>query len=334
MDLEPLREWFKEEKRDLPWRREPAPYRVWISEVMLQQTRASVVVPYFERWMELFPTIEALAEAPAEAVMKAWEGLGYYARARNIHETAKAVVSEHGGIFPSDREKIAALKGLGSYTVGAILSFAFHQRAPAVDGNVVRVVSRLLALQDDASRKGRYEQEVEKLLPLHEPWVVMEALIELGALVCQKKPSCESCPLQEQCLGYRRGIAQELPVVKKQPGSIAISRNVAVVVCEGFVLVRQESVGKVMGGLYEFPYVEEGSAWELFPDMEKEQDLPIVKHTFTKYRATLYPAVWKVKEKKEAKGYHWVSAARLKELPFSSGHRKIYHEYFTYGKFE
>jgi A/G-specific adenine glycosylase len=334
MDLEPLRRWFEEEKRDFPWRRENTAYRVWISEVMLQQTKASVVIPYFKRWMELFPTVHALAEAPLELVMKAWEGLGYYSRARNLHEVARVIVTDFGGIFPSDREKLAALKGIGPYTVGAILSFAFHKRAPAVDGNVVRVISRLLALQEDGSRKELYEQAVEKLLPFHEPWVIMEALIELGALVCQKKPSCISCPMQEQCLAYHQGIEETLPVMKKRSESIAIHRNVAIILYNDFVLVRQEAVGKVMGGLYEFPYVEKGQVWDLTVDMQKEKELPVVKHTFTKYRATLYPVVWKVKEKKDIMGYHWVSIARLASIPFSSGHRKICNEYFTHGKLE
>ena len=321
--MEALKKWFLEQKRDLPWRRDPSPYRVWVSEVMLQQTQVAVVVPYFERWMQKFPTIETLANAPLEEVMKAWEGLGYYSRARNLHAGAKKVVRDFGGELPPEREKLNQIKGFGLYTIGAVLSFAFHQKAAAVDGNVIRVISRFLGLHIDVSKKVPFEKATFSLLPEKEPWVVMEALIELGARVCQKKPKCTLCPLQNECLAFSRGIISLLPLKKKKEETIFLFREVAVILHAHQVLVRQEEVGKVMGGLYEFPYIEKGGNWDLNLVVEEQQLLPIVKHGFTKYRATLYPMLWKVKTPNPVSGFDWVSWDKVKTLPFSSGHRRI-----------
>lgn len=321
--MDALKIWFLEEKRDLPWRRNPSPYRVWVSEVMLQQTQVAVVIPYFERWMQKFPTIEVLAQASLEEVIKCWEGLGYYARARHLHEGAKIVVRDFGGNLPSEREKLMRIKGFGPYTVGAVLSFAFHQKAAAVDGNVVRVISRFFALNDDASKKRPFEEATLSVLPSEEPWIVMEGLIELGAQICQKKPKCSSCPLQNQCLGFSRGIAHLLPVKKKKEGSIALVREVAVITDGNHLLVRQEKIGNVMGGLYEFPYIEKGKEWDFNFMFEEGQSLPTVKHSFTKYRVTLYPILWKVKNVYPIPGFKWVRWDEVAALPFSSGHRRI-----------
>ena len=312
--MQALKDWFLREKRELPWRENPTPYRVWVSEVMLQQTQVAVVIPYFERWMKKFPTIQKLAEAPLEEVVKAWEGLGYYARARSLHKAAKIVVEQFQGELPSKREELEKLPGFGPYTVGAVLSFAFHQKAVAVDGNVRRVTARLHA-------------NVESLLPDKEPWVVMEALIELGATICQKKPKCEICPLKDACRAYKEGIAHSLPVSKREIKTTALFRDVAVVVYKGKVLVRQEEEGKVMGGLYEFPYVDRGSEWKLRMKMEKTTDLPLVKHSFTRFRVTLFPAIWKAFHARKVSGYQWVSVEDLLSFPFSSGHRRVLKEF-------
>lgn len=321
-----LKAWFSEEKRDFPWRKDPTPYRVWISEVMLQQTQAAVVVGYFERWMQKFPTIHDLAKAPLSEVMKAWEGLGYYSRARNLHEAARMVVDKFGGSLPSCPEELGKIKGFGPYTVGAVLSFAFHQRAVAIDGNVRRVVSRFFATDKEISSL------TEKLLPENEPWVAMEALIELGATVCQKKPQCFKCPLREECLAYARGETHLFPAPKKREKTILIAREVAVITAGDEVLVRQEKLGKVMGGLYEFPYVEKGKSFAFDLKLTFCGKLPIVKHGFTRYRATLYPTLWKAEEKREIEGYAWVSWEKIAYLPFSSGHKRILDENLTHRK--
>lgn len=330
IDLSDLKEWFNEEKRDLPWRHNPSPYAVWISEIMLQQTLVAVVVAYFERWMQKFPTLESLALASLDDVMKTWEGLGYYSRARNLHESAQTILKQFGGKLPSKREDLEKLKGFGPYTVGAVLSFAFHQKAAAVDGNVVRVISRLFSIWEDASKKEIFENLVLSLLPESEPWVVMEALIELGAQICQKKPKCEQCPLQEKCLAYKEGSASLLPIKKKPAKITRLTRDVAVVLYGRELLVRKEEASKVMKGLYEFPYVERGvekaSQWDFDLELEKIKILPKVKHGFTRFSATLYPLLYRVKQKKILDGYEWINIETITTLPFSSGHRRILKE--------
>ena len=192
-----VQHWFLQSQRSFPWREDRSPYSVWISEVMLQQTQARVVIDYYQRWMKKFPDIEHLARAPLEEVIKQWEGLGYYVRARNLHKAAQYLVEHHQGIFPSSRELLEKIPGIGPYTVGAILSFAFHQKAAAVDGNVIRVLTRLFAMQEEVqtqSSKKWLWKCAENLLPEKEPWILVEGLIELGATVCTLKPKCSQCP--------------------------------------------------------------------------------------------------------------------------------------------
>lgn len=333
-----LRSWFLANQRDMPWRENPSPYAVWVSEIMLQQTRVSVVIPYFIRWMKRFPTIEDLASASVEDVVKEWEGLGYYSRARNLHAGAKYVVENFSGELPSSQESLLQIKGLGSYTVGAIRSFAFKQKAAAVDGNVIRVLSRYYALENDIGQS-KAVKEIQKhahdLLPEKEPWVVMEALIELGATICSKKPQCVECPLREGCQGFQRGIAKELPVRAQRAKTEELYRGVAVLECCGHLLLRKGKRGKVMADLYEFPYFEISSnnftakacreAIEMTWGVESfwKRNLEIVQHTFTKYRATLIPHHLTVESKREIEGHRWVPFEEIQKLPFSSGHRRV-----------
>lgn len=318
-------------KRDLPWRKHPTPYAVWISEVMLQQTQVAVVIPYFKRWMERFPSISALAEASSEEVIKAWEGLGYYSRARQIHAGAKYVAAHCQGILPQQAEELSKIKGLGPYTVGAILSFAFHQKAAAVDGNVVRVLSRLFLIEQEVSKTSTQKQLRQltlELLPDDEPWVIMEALIELGATVCQKQPKCALCPIQKQCLAFQSGKERQLPVKIARPSITALTRYVSIVMTQGSLLVRRGGEGKVMAGLYEFPYFEsqeEQSQFARTLDLKTnlEHKIPSFTHSFTRYRATLHPSMWKAARKIALSGFEWATWKELEELPFSSGHRRI-----------
>lgn len=324
-----LKEWFIAEGRELPWRGNPTPYQVWISEVMLQQTQALVVIPYFERWMARFPAIDLLASAPLEEVIKLWEGLGYYSRARYLHEAAKLITSQYGGELPQSEEELQKIKGLGPYTIGAIRSFAFHKKAAAVDGNVARVLSRFLLIEEEIDRSSTQKLLREKLLELlpdSEPWLIMEALIELGAQICAKKPRCARCPLQEECLAYQKGRELELPRRGKRPPTTQLKRTVFVILHKNEVLVRYEKEKKIMQGLYEFPYLEgEGvSAQEAFDlGLQFQRELPSVEHSFTRYRAELFPSVWSASERKEVEGCEWIEFAKLASLPFSSGHREI-----------
>lgn len=338
MTVKELKKWFTTQKRELPWRENPTPYRVWVSEIMLQQTQASVVIPYFERWMERFPTIQALAAAELDEVIKLWEGLGYYARARNLHQGARYVVEKYKGILPDQADLLAPIKGLGDYTIGALLSFAFHQRAPAVDGNVIRVLSRYLAIEEDVAKQAtvrKIRAEALNLLPDEEPWIIAEALIELGATICQKKPKCAQCPLRKECKAFARGIAKDLPFKSTKTASIPLFRAVPVIEHEGSYLLRKIGEGKIMSDLHEFPYFDMDpeqidsnsicfrTAEELSLKVKLIAELPQEAHSFTKYRVKLYPFLLKCLVKSTPAGFQWVARASLKELPFSSGHRRI-----------
>ena len=337
-ELERLKIWFQREKRDFLWRKDSSPYAVWISEVMLQQTQASVVTAYFERWMERFPSISALAAAGEEEVMKAWEGLGYYSRARHLHAGAKWLSAHHKGELPDSEEELCRVKGLGPYTVAAILSFAFHRKAAALDGNVARVMARLNLIEEDICKSGvqkRLRKLTLDLLPDQEPWVVMEALIELGATICTKSPQCWKCPMKRSCLAFKEKRTQDLPLRESKMRCEILHRNVAVIEHEGKVLLQLHGPGKLMAGLYEFPYFvqkqksasSEVLQGEIFQALSLcvcfKKSLLEVKHTFTKYRCHLYPVLWQARELKQVEGYRWVSREAMRRLAFSSGHRRI-----------
>ncbi len=326
--LTELKHWFEEEKRIFPWRENPTPYRVWVSEVMLQQTRASVVIPYFERWMSAFPTIKSLASAKIEEVIKLWEGLGYYSRARALHQGAKYLLEVHNGELPSDENALRKVKGLGPYTVGAICSFAFHQKKPAVDGNVKRVISRLFCIEEDIDKSSTQNQiydRVFSLLPDKEPWIIMEALIELGATFCSKKPQCEKCPLNDGCLGYHLGKADLLPKKKKPAKVTYLERIVPVIRFQNEFLIQKHQGKKVMADLYEFPYLEKDNfSTSFYPaKLQFLKNLKEVKHTFTRFQAHLFPQLFQAEQKKEIEGFEWIEKSKLINKPFSSGHRKI-----------
>lgn len=335
--MEALHSWFQSNRRSFPWREERTPYKVWISEVMLQQTRASVVVPYFLRWMELFPDVKDLAAAPIEAVIKTWEGLGYYSRARNLHIGAKQICERFGGEIPDSVEALASIRGLGPYTIGAILSFGFSQRAVAVDGNVARVVSRYFALEENICRpkvRRSIEEKTSGLLDAKEPWTTGEALIELGALVCRPMPLCEDCPLQSGCLGLKKGIAASLPIKNAESPVILLSRAVAVVESQTQFLVRKGEAGKVMADLYEFPYfdlqreatpqsIEKQVAERFGFQVKCSRILKQTAHTFTRYKARLYPFLATTPTPVAIAGWEWIPKKCLLDLPFSAGHRTI-----------
>ncbi len=303
---------------------------------MLQQTRASVVIPYFERWLSLFPDVKALAEAPLERVIKAWEGLGYYSRARNLHKGAQQIVERFGGEVPAEQEDLESICGLGPYTVAAILSFGFQQRAAAIDGNVMRVLARFFLIEENICKqsvKRKIFDAAEALLDSKEPWTTAEALIELGAMVCTPKPQCGVCPLQKKCLGQHR--AEWLPIKNKEVQITLLHRTVALIESEEKILVKKGEVGKVMADLYEFPYFEMGEERWTRSDIAKAiqstfnlevvilEQLPRIAHTFTRFKAHLYPVRCSTRIPKQIAGHQWVSHTLLPQLPFSSGHRRI-----------
>ncbi len=308
--------WARDNLRDLPWRTEPRePYRTWISEVMLQQTQAATVVPYFTRFVERFPDVQALAAAPLDEVLKAWEGLGYYSRARNLHKAAQIVVTEHGGQLPRTVKELAKLPGVGRYTAGAIASIAYGVDAPVLDGNVKRVLCRLFVIQDDPRlpvTQKRLWELAESLLPPGQAGAFNEALMELGATVCTPRaPDCAHCPLADTgkdggrktrsyCQAYAQGIVGALPVKAKRKPIPHYDVTAAVIRKSGKFLIAQRPHEGMLGGLWEFPggKCQDG---ESLPDClrrEIEEELGIeievggkittVKHAYTHFRITLH----------------------------------------------
>ncbi len=325
-DSTALQNWFCAHKRPLPWREDPSPYRVWISEVMLQQTQVAVVIPYFTRWMERFPTIQALAESDLETVLKTWEGLGYYSRARSLHMAAQQIVTNYCGELPEDTSRLSSLRGIGPYTCGAIQSFAFKKRAAAVDGNVMRVLARYFALEIDTTKTSDQKKIwdiAEQILPFETPWIHNEALIELGATLCMKRPQCSSCPLKSSCQAYKEGRATELPYRGNKVNYERLFRFVTCVCANEMWLLKYVKDG-VMKDLWEFPWNEQAPL--LFEDTLtalSSRQLREQEHSFTRFRVTLKPTLLICNSTPLIPGYQWVTREKLLDLPFSSGHRRI-----------
>ncbi|WP_042165922.1 A/G-specific adenine glycosylase [Paenibacillus gorillae] len=258
-----LLSWYRANKRTLPWRANRDPYRIWVSEIMLQQTRVDTVIPYYERFMDRFPTIRALAEAPEPEVLKCWEGLGYYSRARNLQAGARMVMELYGGEVPDDKTSVAGLKGVGPYTSGAIMSIAFNRPEPAVDGNVMRVLSRYFCLEEDIAKpKTRIgiEKLAVSLIPEGAAGDFNQGLMELGALVCTpKSPSCLLCPVMEHCAGRIAGKEHELPIKTKAKPPRPEHRVAAIIVGSGAnagkVLVRQRPETGLLAQMWELPHL-------------------------------------------------------------------------------
>lgn len=257
----PLLAWYDKNARDLPWRRDPEPYRVWISEIMLQQTRVEAVKPYFERFMKELPDVDSLANVKEERLFKLWEGLGYYSRAKNLKKAAVEIEEKYGGKIPADYKILLSLPGIGSYTAGAIASFAFQIPVPAVDGNVLRVVSRLTASREDILKQS-VKKKMEKLLTLKmskdRPGDFNQALIELGALVCIPggEPRCSTCPLKSLCLAAREGLTGEIPVRTPKKARRIEKKTVFLIEHGKEVAVRKRPDQGLLAGLYEYPNVD------------------------------------------------------------------------------
>jgi A/G-specific adenine glycosylase len=262
-----LLDWYRANRRDLPWRRSRDPYAVWISETMLQQTRVETVVPYYERFLETFPDVRALATADMDDVLGAWAGLGYYSRARNLRAAAREIAEVHGGRVPADAEDLRALPGIGRYTAGAVASIAFDRPEPVVDGNVARVLCRLLGIREDIKRpqvEKRLWEEAAALARGSRPGDLNQALMELGALVCTPaEPRCPACPLAGECDAHRRGDAAELPIKRPKPAARRVEAAAGWVRRRGKVLAVRRPPSGLLGGLWELP----GG------DLERREDL-------------------------------------------------------------
>lgn len=349
--VDPLLAWWDSGHTDLPWRRTKSPYAVWVSEIMLQQTQIATVIPYFERWMARFPTVHTLANASLDDVLKLWEGLGYYNRARNLHAAAQQIVEQHNGRLPPTVNELLQLKGIGRYTAGAIASIAFDRQAPILDGNVIRVLSRLTDLPEDVTTtatKKKLWQLVEELVPAERPGDTNQALMELGQNVCvPAKPMCLLCPLSSHCLGRQRGTQLERPVRpprKNTPhynvvAGIIWEKGTELPGAESCFLIAKRPLDGLLGGLWEFPGGKQEPG-ETLPDaLQREicEELGMkinvgafqtrVNHAYTHFRITLHAfhAVH-VNGSPQHLGvadHAWVTLADLEQYAFAVTDRKI-----------
>lgn len=299
--------WYHADHRDLPWRNTTDPYAIWLSEIMLQQTQVQTVLDYYRKFLALFPTVRDLAHAPTESVMKAWEGLGYYARCRNLHKAAQMITEQHGGRFPDRFEEVEALPGIGRSTAGAILTFAYGQRHPILDGNVKRVLARLLNIQEDPSltpvQKRMWVLSEALLSEASEPYTYNQAIMELGATVClPQNPRCMLCPMQGFCDAFAQGTQHELPV--KAPKKTTPHHTIAIGVIRhpetGQVLIQRRPPEGLLGGLWEFPggkrEPDEALSETVRREIEEElgiqvtvrEEFATVKHAYTHFKITLH----------------------------------------------
>lgn len=292
--VQPLTEWYRQNKRILPWRDQNNAYYTWVSEIMLQQTRVEAVKPYFRRFIEELPDVQALAECPEEKLMKLWEGLGYYNRVRNMQLAAQTVVGEYGGKLPASYENLLSLKGIGNYTAGAIASIAYHIPVPAVDGNVLRVISRITEDRQDIMKQSvrrKVEERLLEVMPQDAPGDFNQALMELGAVVCVPNgpARCEACPVAENCLAYRHGTVEELPVKAPKKQRTLENRTVLVIQDGEYTVIQKRPETGLLAGLYEFPNLEghltREEALEKVKNMQLEplyiEKLPDAKHIFS-----------------------------------------------------
>lgn len=288
-----LLRWYDQHARVLPWRGIHNAYHTWVSETMLQQTRVETVLAYFDRFIQRFPTVEALAAAPEDEVLKLWEGLGYYRRARNLHRGAQQVVAEHGGVIPRDVKALMKISGIGEYTAGAIASIAYDQAVPAVDGNVIRVVSRVKGIRENVgipSVKRRIAQEAAALVPQSRPGDFNQAMMDLGATICVPgTPSCERCPMAALCDAYREGDAEDIPELPRKNPPKVIDYDLCLIFNGDRVLMRQRTE-TMLQGLWVYPMVEDHHTVKQLPALVKRKiGLPVTdlqpageaKHIFT-----------------------------------------------------
>jgi A/G-specific adenine glycosylase len=338
--------WYDAHARDLPWRRRAGdPYAVWLSEIMLQQTQVGTVKGYFERFIHALPTIDALARADEHKVLRLWEGLGYYRRARQLHQAAKIIVAEHNGRFPRDSQVVRTLPGIGRYTAGAILSIAFDAREPILEANTLRLLSRLLGYAGDPrSTEGQklLWAMAAILLPRRSAGRFNQALMELGSEVCTaRSPQCEQCPIILQCLAYQQGRQHEIPLKKSKPTIEAVREAAVVVRRRGRVLLLRWPKGRRWAGLWDFPRFPIHA--EHTADLQRElienvldltgvtivpgQKIATLTHGVTRYRITLecFKAEYRscAKQAKTTLEIQWVKLAELEDYPLSSTGRKL-----------
>jgi A/G-specific adenine glycosylase len=338
-----LLDWFARFMRPLPWRSSYDPYSVWISEIMLQQTRMERGSTYFDRWVKRFPDIAAVAAADEEEILKAWEGLGYYSRARNLHAAARMIVRDFGGAFPSDPDRIRALPGVGAYSAGAIASLAFNLPLPAVDANVERIFSRLCDIDTPlkTAGTGRFiRAKVMELMPEGGARLFNQALMEFGALVCGKRPDCARCPVPDFCEARRLGVQNERPVTAPKSAYTRLEMATGLLLREGRVFIQKRPEYGVWAGLWEFPggCLEPGESPEeaLVREFREETELTVaaagkigvVRHAYMTFRVTMHGFFCVSGEGREPRLHAasrglWARPEDLAEYAFPAGHKKL-----------
>lgn len=340
-----LLEWFEHHQRDLPWRRHYRPYEVWISEVMLQQTQVNTMLPYFERWMARFPDLRSVAEAPEDTVLKHWEGLGYYSRARNIQRTARIILLERQGEFPKDYTTLRRLPGIGPYTAAAILSLAFKEDRPVVDGNVKRVFSRVfdIATVLSARESVRFMEETSRnLLPKGKAREFNQALMELGALVCTpRSPRCLECPIRRECRSRILGIVSRRPVRAQSGTPSSVEVAVGILLSHGRIFIQKRPPGGLMPLLWEFPggKVQEGESPEAALVRELREELGVgvqiltkvgvIRHAYTSFRVVLHAFTCHLSDEtplpvlRSAIDCKWVDLGEIAHFPFPAANQKL-----------
>jgi A/G-specific adenine glycosylase len=330
-----LLRWYRANRRDLPWRRSRDPYAIWISEAMLQQTRVETAIPYYHRFLERFPDVEALASADLDDVLGAWAGLGYYTRARNLQKAAQVVVDSHDGALPDDAEALRSLPGVGRYTAGAVASIAFDRPEPVVDGNVIRVLTRLRGIREDVTKAPVLRllwEEAERLVQGKSPGDLNQALMELGATICSPKaPRCPSCPLVRRCAAHASNDPESLPVKAPKPPPRRVEAVAGWVARRGKVLAVRRGEDGVLAGMWDLPGGEleiredpdEGLARSLRErvglEIEGAERAGSIEHVFTHRRMRLHVfrchgVTGRVKLRGFAE-HRWVSASSLRALP-------------------
>jgi A/G-specific adenine glycosylase len=336
--------WYACSRRDLPWRRSRDPYRVWVSEIMLQQTQVATVVPYFERFLARFPDVQALAAADEHQLLRQWEGLGYYRRARQMHLAARRIVSQHGGEFPRTLETIEQLPGIGRYTAGAIASIAFDLPAPILEANTARLFSRLIGFRGDVSNtagKHALWRVAQQILPPRDCGTFNQALMELGSLVCTpREPDCDACPISNFCEAFARGLQDKIPQGRPKPASEAV-HEAAIVLCRGGrVLLRRRSPHERWAGMWDFvrfPFAGDraGTSHAALLDQihahvglqaNSPRQFATLKHGVTRFRITLDCYLATARSSRAtgpADAWQWVAPDRLPDFALSMTGRKI-----------
>ena len=332
-----LLNWYKKHGRTMPWRDHPDPYAVWVSEIMLQQTRVETVIPYFEKWMKLFPDVNSLAKAKERDVLNAWEGLGYYSRARNLYKAAKIISSEHNGKLPRDLKALRSLPGIGAYTVGAIASIAFKMDEPTLDGNLRRVFARLYNVTefaDSSIGEKMLWDYARKNLPKGKAGDYNQALMDLGATIClPKNPRCLLCPLTDMCEARKNGTQEQRPVLKPKKQVPHHVHAAGVIVERGRVLLSQRPDGGLLAGMWEFPKarVEGNPAKDLtkvlFSEyklkVKKKEPVGVVQHAYTHFKVTVHAFWCEAGSIPKNKKLKWVKISELDDYPMGKVDRQI-----------